>query len=154
MLEHAAVFSLIGVEMQTKALLSEQHVSQMLSTAKDLAHRRNWPVAICVVDDGGHPLGLLRLDNTAPIAGYIATEKARTAALGRRDSKVYEDMINGGRQAFISAPNLKGMLEGGVAIWYEGHCIGAIGVSGAKAEEDAELARLVVDALFPARRGS
>lgn len=134
--------------MQTKALLSEQNVSQMLSVAKDLAHRRNWPVAICVVDDGGHPLGLLRLDHTAPIAGYIATEKARTAALGRRDSKVYEDMINGGRQAFLSAPNLQGMLEGGVAIWHEGHCIGAVGVSGVKAEQDAELARSVVDALL------
>lgn len=134
--------------MQTKALLSEQNVSQILSAAKDLAHRRNWPVAICVVDDGGHPLGLLRLDHTAPIAGYIATEKARTAALGRRDSKVYEDMINGGRQAFLSAPNLQGMLEGGVAIWHDGHCIGAIGVSGVKAEQDAELARLVVDALL------
>ena len=134
--------------MQTKALLSEQNVSQMLSAAKDLAHRRNWPVAICVVDDGGHPLGLLRLDHTAPIAGYIATEKARTAALGRRDSKVYEDMINGGRQAFLSAPNLQGMLEGGVAIWHEGHCIGAVGVSGVKAEQDAELAGLAVDALL------
>lgn len=85
-------------------------------------------MAICVVDDGGHPLGLLRLDHTAPIVGYIAMEKARTAALGRRDSKVYEDMINGGRQAFLSAPNLHGM----VAIWHEGHCIGAIGVSGVR----------------------
>ncbi|RBH59011.1 MULTISPECIES: heme-binding protein [Pseudomonas] len=136
--------------MQTKALLSEQQVSQMLSVAKDLAQSRNWPVAIAIVDDGGHPLGLLRLDHTAPIAGYIAMEKARTAALGRRDSKVYEDMINGGRQAFLSAPNLQGMLEGGVAIWHAGHCIGAIGVSGVKAEQDAELARLVIDTLLSA----
>lgn len=134
--------------MQTKALLSEKDVSLMLSAAKSQAHSRNWPVAISIVDDGGHPLGLLRLDHTAPIAGYIATEKARTAALGRRDSKAYEDMINGGRQAFLSAPNLQGMLEGGVAIWHEGHCIGAIGVSGVKAEQDAELARWVVDALL------
>ena len=56
-------------------------------------------------------------------------------------------MINGGSQAFLSAPNLHGMLEGGVAIWHEGHCIGAIGVSGVKAEQDAELARLAVDAM-------
>jgi len=134
--------------MQTKVVLSEQQVSQMLSAARDLAQERNWPVAICVVDDGGHPLGLLRLDHTAPIAGYIAMEKARTAALGRRDSKVYEDMINGGRQAFLSAPNLQGMLEGGVVIWHAGHCMGAIGVSGVKAEQDAELARWVVDAML------
>ena len=134
--------------MQSKAFLNEHNVTQMLSTAKDLAQARHWAVAICVVDDGGHPLGMLRLDNAAPIAGYIAMEKARTAALGRRDSKAYEDMINGGRQAFLSAPNLHGMLEGGVAIWHQGHCIGAVGVSGVKAEQDAELARLAVAALF------
>lgn len=134
--------------MNTKAFLSEHEVSRLLSTARQLANERGWAVAIAVVDDGGHPLGLLRLDDTAPIAGYIASEKARTAALGRRDSKAYEDMINGGRQAFLSAPNLQGMLEGGVAIWHDGHCVGAVGVSGVKAEQDAELARLAVDHLL------
>ncbi|WP_460124852.1 heme-binding protein [Pseudomonas sp. S2_C03] len=134
--------------MQTKAILSESEISLLLTTAKQLANERNWAVAIAVVDDGGHPLGLLRLDGAAPISGYIATEKARTAALGRRDSKVYEDMINGGRAAFLSAPNLQGMLEGGIAIWHDGHCIGAVGVSGVKAEQDAELARLAVEQLL------
>ena len=134
--------------MQTKAILSESEISLLLTTAKQLANERNWAVAIAVVDDGGHPLGLQRLDGAAPISGYIATEKARTAALGRRDSKVYEDMINGGRAAFLSAPNLQGMLEGGIAIWHDGHCIGAVGVSGVKAEQDAELARLAVEQLL------
>ncbi|WP_460141722.1 heme-binding protein [Pseudomonas sp. S2_E01] len=134
--------------MQTKAILSESEISLLLTTAKQLASERNWAVAIAVVDDGGHPLGLLRLDGAAPISGYIATEKARTAALGRRDSKVYEDMIDGGRAAFLSAPNLQGMLEGGIAIWHDGHCIGAVGVSGVKAEQDAELARLAVEQLL------
>ena len=134
--------------MQTKAILSESEISLLLTTAKKLANERTWAVAIAVVDDGGHPLGLLRLDGAAPISGYIATEKARTAALGRRDSKVYEDMINGGRAAFLSAPNLQGMLEGGIAIWHDGHCIGAVGVSGVKAEQDAELARLAVEQLL------
>jgi len=134
--------------MQTKAILSESEISLLLTTAKKLANERTWAVAIAVVDDGGHPLGLLRLDGAAPISGYIAIEKARTAALGRRDSKVYEDMINGGRAAFLSAPNLQGMLEGGIAIWHDGHCIGAVGVSGVKAEQDAELARLAVEQLL------
>jgi glc operon protein GlcG len=129
--------------MHTKAFL-------LLATARELAQANHWAVAIAVVDDGGHPLGLLRLDGAAPIAGYIASEKARTAALGRRDSKAYEDMINAGRQAFLSAPNLHGMLEGGVAIWHEGHCIGAVGVSGVKAEQDAQVARLAIEALLRA----
>ena len=136
--------------MHTKAFLSEHEVSHLLATARELAQANHWAVAIAVVDDGGHPLGLLRLDGAAPIAGYIASEKARTAALGRRDSKAYEDMINAGRQSFLSAPNLQGMLEGGVAIWHEGHCIGAVGVSGVKAEQDAQVARLAIEALLRA----
>lgn len=132
--------------MKTKAVLTEQDVAQLLATAKALAHQRQWAVSIAVVDDGGHPLGLLRLDGASPLSAYIATEKARTAAMGRRDSKLFEDMINAGRFAFLSAPHLQGMLEGGVPIRYDGQCIGAIGVSGVKAEQDAELARMAIEA--------
>jgi glc operon protein GlcG len=93
---------------------------------------------------------MLRLDDASPLSAYIATEKARTAAMGRRDSKIFEDMINGGRYAFLSAPHLQGMLEGGVTIRHDGQCIGAIGVSGVKAEQDAELARMAIEAVLPA----
>ncbi|MBK5540337.1 heme-binding protein [Pseudomonas sp. TH05] len=133
--------------MRNKPVLSQPDVTQMLLAAEHAARERGWAVSIAVVDDGGHPLGLLRLDDAAPISAYIATEKARTAALGRRDSGAYEQMINGGRQAFLSAPLLQGMLEGGVPILHLGQCIGAIGVSGVRPEQDAELARLAVAAL-------
>lgn len=135
--------------MKTRTVLAEQDVAQLLAAARKLAHQRQWAVSVCVVDDGGHPLGLLRLDDASPLSAYIATEKARTAAMGRRDSKFYEDMINGGRLAFLSAPHVEGMLEGGVVIHHEGRCVGAIGVSGVKAEQDAELARLAVEAVLP-----
>jgi len=98
-------------------------------------------VAIAAVDDGGHPLALIRLDGAAPASAYIAQEKARTAALGRRESKVYEDMINGGRPAFLSAP-LAGTLEGGVPVIVGGHVVGAVGVSGVKSDQDAQIARV------------
>lgn len=133
--------------MRNKPVLSQPDVTHMLLAAEHAARERGWAVSIAVVDDGGHPLGLLRLDDAAPISAYIATEKARTAALGRRDSGAYEQMINGGRQAFLSAPLLQGMLEGGVPILHLGQCIGAIGVSGVRPEQDAELARLAVAAL-------
>lgn len=133
--------------MRNKPVLSQPDVTQMLLAAEHAARERGWAVSIAVVDDGGHPLGLLRLDDAAPISAYIATEKARTAALGRRDSGAYEQMINGGRQAFLSAPLLQGMLEGGVPILHLGQCIGAIGVSGVRPEQDAELARLAVAVL-------
>ena len=78
---------------------------------------------------------------TPVISADIAAAKARTAALGRRETKAYEDMINQGRTAFLSAPVLQGMLEGGVPVMVEGHCLGAIGVSGVKSSEDAQVAR-------------
>jgi glc operon protein GlcG len=127
--------------MQTKAVLSLRETGNILDAAQKLAESRGWAVTIAVADDGGHLLGLRRLDGCAPIAAYVAPEKARTAALGRKDSQVFEEMINGGRNAFLSAPLLQGMLTGGVPIVHEGQVIGAVGVSGVKPNEDAEVAR-------------
>jgi len=99
------------------------------------------------VDDGGHLLWLQRLDGAAPISADIAPAKARTAALGRRASKVYEDMINNGRMSFITAPTLSGMLEGGVPIMAGDQCVGAVGVSGVKSSEDVQIAQAGIAAL-------
>jgi uncharacterized protein GlcG (DUF336 family) len=99
------------------------------------------------VDDGGHLLALQRLDGAPAISSYIAPAKANTAALGRRESKVYEDVINGGRISFLSAPEIKGMLEGGVPIVKDGQVIGAVGVSGVKSNEDAQIAKVGIAAL-------
>ena len=126
--------------MHHKAVLSQNEVAQILQAARSEAQQQGWAVAIAVVDDGGHPLALERLDGCAPIGAYIATEKARTSALGRRESKGYEEMVNGGRHAFLSAPLLTS-LEGGVPIIVEGQVIGAVGVSGVKAEQDAQVAK-------------
>ena len=126
--------------MQTKAVLSQKEVGKILAAARSEAQHNKWAVTIAIVDDGGHPLALERLDGCPPISAYIATEKARTSALGRRDSKGYEEMVNGGRYAFLSAPLLTS-LEGGVPIIVGGHVIGAVGGSGVKAEHDAQVAR-------------
>ena len=106
-----------------------------------------WVVTIAIVDDGGHLLWLQRLDGAAPISSHIAPAKARTAALGRRESRVYEEMINQGRMSFLSAPLLEGMLEGGVPVMVNGQCVGAVGVSGVKSNEDAQIARAGIAAL-------
>ncbi|MNS92720.1 hypothetical protein D3C72_1268640 [compost metagenome] len=126
--------------MNRKAVLSQTEVSQILAAARTEAQSNQWAVTIVVVDDGGHPLALERLDGCAPGSAYIATEKARTSALGRRESKFYEDMVNGGRHAFLSAPLLTS-LEGGMPIVFDGQVIGAVGVSGVKAEQDAQVAK-------------
>jgi glc operon protein GlcG len=126
--------------MHTKAVLSRSEVSRILAAARAEAEANQWNVTIAVVDDGGHPLALERHDGCAPIGAYIATEKARTAAIGRRESKGYEDMVNGGRSAFLSAPLLTS-LEGGVPVLVDGQVVGAVGVSGVRADQDAQIAR-------------
>lgn len=133
--------------MNTRPALDAADAKVIGEAAQAEARRNEWAVSIAVVDDGGHLLWLQRLDGAAPISSYVCQEKARTAALGRRESRIYEEMINGGRVSFLSAPRLEGMLEGGVPIVVDGHCIGAVGVSGVKSSDDARIARAGIAAL-------
>jgi uncharacterized protein GlcG (DUF336 family) len=132
--------------MKTKPLLTLEDAKRMAAAAEAEALGHHWNVVIAICDDGGHLMLLHRLDGVAPISSTIAPAKARAAALGKRETKLYEDMINQGRTAFLSAP-LDGMLEGGVPIVVDGHVVGAIGVSGVKSNEDAQIARAGVAAL-------
>ena len=127
--------------MQTKPYLGVSDVKRIAAAAETEALANQWAVTIAIVDDGGHLLWLQRLDGAAPVSSHIAPSKARTAALGRRESKVYEDVINQGRVSFLSAPTIDGLLEGGVPILVAGHCVGAVGVSGVKSTEDAQIAK-------------
>ncbi|MGB6105099.1 MAG: heme-binding protein [Pusillimonas sp.] len=133
--------------MKTKPVLSLADVKAILAAAEQHAIEQKWAVSISVVDDGGHLLGMVRLDGAAPISAQISPAKARTAALGQRESKTYEDTINQGRTAFLSVPSLEGMLEGGVPVLVEGQVVGAVGVSGVKSSEDVEIARAGIAAL-------
>ena len=127
--------------MENKPYLTLADVKRIAAAAEAEALAQEWPVTIAIVDDGGHLLWLQRLDGAAPVSSHIAPAKARTAALGRRESRVYEEMINQGRASFLSAPALEGMLEGGVPILVGGQCLGAVGVSGVKSSEDAQVAK-------------
>ena len=135
--------------MKHKPVLTRDDVVRILDHARAAAQANHWAMTIAIVDDGGHPLALERMDGAAPVSAYIATEKARTAALGRRPSAAYEEMINGGRTAFLSAP-LTAMLGGGVPIVVEGQVIGAVGVSGAKPDEDVQVANAGIAGLVTA----
>ncbi|HVE52761.1 MAG TPA: heme-binding protein [Ramlibacter sp.] len=133
--------------MKTKHTLELADVKAIAAAAEAEAVAHQWAVSIAVVDDGGHLLWLQRLDGAAAISAQIAPAKARTAAMGRRESRLYEEMINGGRVSFLSAPGLEGLLEGGVPILKDGQCLGAVGVSGVKSTEDAQIARAGIGAL-------
>jgi glc operon protein GlcG len=133
--------------MQSKPYLSLQDIKKIATAAEAEAVANNWAVTIAICDDGGHLLWLQRLDGAAPLSSHIAPAKARTSALGRRESKIYEDMINNGRVSFLSAPEVDGLLEGGVNIVVDGHTVGAVGVSGVKSSEDAQIAKAGIAAL-------
>lgn len=125
--------------MHSKSVIGQAEVARVLSAARQQALAQQWSVSIAVVDDGGHPLALERLDGCAPASAYIAMEKARSAALGRRETRDYEEMVNAGRTAFVTAPLLTS-LEGGVPLQVDGQVVGAIGVSGVKPGQDAQVA--------------
>lgn len=133
--------------MKNKFTLESDDIKAVAKAAEAEAIQHNWAVCIAIVDDGGHLLWLQRLDGAAPISAHIAPAKAHTAALGRRETKIYEDIINGGRYSFMTAPLIEGMLEGGVPIIKDGQVIGAVGVSGVKSTEDAQIAKAGLAAL-------
>jgi len=133
--------------MKTKYFLESKDIQAIASAAMAEAIKNEWAVTIAIVDEGGHLLWLHRLDGAAPISAHIAPAKAQTAALGRRETKIYEDIINNGRLSFLSAPVIHGMLEGGVPIIKDGAVIGAVGVSGVKSIEDAQIAKAGIAAI-------
>jgi glc operon protein GlcG len=143
-----AFFKLSALKtMKTQATLELSDVKAIAAAAEAEAIKNNWAVSIAIVDAGGHLLHFVRLDGAAPVSSHIAPAKANTAALGRRETKGYEDVINGGRTSFLSAPTIKGMLEGGVPIMKDGFCLGAVGVSGVKSNEDAQIAKAGIAAI-------
>ena len=133
--------------MKTKHVLEMADVKAIAAAAEAEALQNQWAVTIAIVDDGGHLLWLQRLDGASALLSHIAPAKARTAALSRRESKLFEEVINGGRMAFLSAPAVDGPIEGGVPILKDGQCLGAVGVSGVKSSEDAQIARAGIAAL-------
>jgi uncharacterized protein GlcG (DUF336 family) len=133
--------------MRTKKALTLDDARKIAAAAETEAIGNNWPVCIAVVDDGAHLLYFQRLDGAQLASIDIALAKARSALLGKRATKVYEDMISGGRHAALSMPGIT-FLEGGVPIIVDGEPVGAVGVSGVKSSQDAQIAQAGIDALF------
>ncbi len=133
--------------MKSTHLLELADVKAIAAAAEAEALKNKWAVTIAIVDAGGHLLWLQRLDGAAPVSAHIAPAKAHTSALGQRESRIYEEVINGGRISFLSAPDIRGMREGGVPIMKDGTCLGAVGVSGVKSNEDAQIAKAGIAAL-------
>ncbi len=127
--------------MKSKQYLTLSDARIIAAACEAEALRQRWTVSIAIVDDGGHLIWLQRLDSAPLTSMNIAAGKAHTSALGRRPSKAYEEVVAGNRNSFLSAPGNLTMLEGGEPIIIDGECVGAVGVSGVKSNEDAQIAR-------------
>jgi glc operon protein GlcG len=137
-------------ELPVKKELTLQVANQLADAAQAEAEKRNATVVITVVDDGGYPIVLRRLDNTQVASVQVGIDKARTAAIYRRPSKDFEEQVKNGR---VSALALAGgvPLQGGLPIKVDGVVIGAISASGNTPQEDEEIAAAGLAALEVAR---
>jgi uncharacterized protein GlcG (DUF336 family) len=133
--------------MKTKHYLTVEDCRKILAAAQAEAEKNQWAVCIAIVDDGGHLLTFQRLDGCAVASVAIAQGKARSAALRRRPTKNDEDMVNNGRTSALSMPGIV-FLEGGVPIIVDGETIAAVGVSGVKSVEDAQIAQAGINAIL------
>jgi glc operon protein GlcG len=129
----------LQAELPTKKVLTLGVAKKLVAAAEAEAKKRGATVVIAVVDDGGQLILLERLDDTQVASVEVAMGKARTAAIFRRPSKVFEDQVKNGRVAALALPGAT-PLQGGIPITVEGKVIGAIGASGNSPQEDEEIA--------------
>ena len=124
--------------MRQKPVLTATDVQQMAAACRSEAEKNKWNVTVAIVDDAGFLLYLERPEGAGPMTAEVATAKARTAAITRRPTKTWEDLIKD-RPAMMKFPdNLP--IQGGVPIMYQNECVGAIGVSGVQSHEDEQIA--------------
>jgi uncharacterized protein GlcG (DUF336 family) len=131
--------------MKPRQALTLDDCRRISAAAEAEAVKNSWNVAIAILDDGGHLLHLVRMDGATPANAEIAIQKARTSALTRRSSKMWEDRIAGGRLSMLSMPVLP--VQGGLPIMADGVCIGGIGASGVQSHEDEQICQAGIEAL-------
>jgi glc operon protein GlcG len=133
--------------MKTRPVLTLEDCQTISAAAQAEARKNNWNVAIAILDDGGHLLHLVRMDGATPANATIAVEKGRTAAISRRSSAKWEEMVKGGRTVMLKMPGIL-PVQGGMPIVADGTCVGAVGVSGVQSHEDEQIAQAGIDALL------
>ena len=133
--------------MKTRPLLTLEDCLKISAAAEAEARKNNWIVAIAILDDGGHLLHFARMDGASPANAAIAIDKARTAAISRRSSGRWEQLITDGRTGMLNMPGIL-PVQGGMPIVADGICIGAVGVSGVQSQQDEQIAQAGIDALL------
>jgi len=137
----------MALTLPVRKTLTLEAARVAMSACEDEARRGGWRVVIAVVDDGGHPILLQRLDGAQISSVDTAVNKARAAVAWKRPTRLLEESVNNGRYAFLSIHQGMALLQGGVPVEIEGQVLGAVGVSGVKASDDEVIALAGVNAL-------
>ena len=135
------------LQLPAKKCLTLEAARLAMSACEAEAARGGWRVVIAVVDDGGHPILLQRLDGAQLSSIDTAVAKARAAVAWKRPTRLLEESVNNGRYAFLSISQGMALLQGGVPVEIDSQVLGAIGVSGVKASDDEVIALAGVNAL-------
>lgn len=134
--------------VSTKICLTLEDAKIIGAAAEKEALLNEWPVVIAIVDEGGQLIYLQRLDNTQFGSVEVAIKKAQSAIAFRRPTKVLEEQINQGHLRYLGLPGAI-PIEGGLPIAIEGQFLGAVGVSGVRSHQDAQIAQAGINALIP-----
>ena len=132
--------------MKTRPLLTQEDCLKIHAAAEAEARKNNWIVAIAILDDGGHLLHFSRMDGATPANAAIALEKGRTAAISRRSSGRWQEIVKGGRTEMLKMPGIL-PVQGGLPIMVDGVCVGGIGASGVQSHEDEQIVAAGIKAL-------
>ena len=130
-----------------KLILTLDDAKKIAAGAEAEAKRNGWPVVIAIVDDGGHLLHLQRLDGAQYGSIQVAIEKARAAIAFRRPTKIWEENIAEGHLRYLNLPGTL-PIEGGLPVTVDNQFTGAVGVSGVRSHQDAQIAQAGIDALL------
>jgi uncharacterized protein GlcG (DUF336 family) len=138
--------------LATKKSLTLAAAKRIADAAEQEALKNKWNVVMAIVDDGGHLIYLQRMDNTQLASVDVAVQKAKGAAMFKRNTKALEEIVLGGRTVMMT---LKGVVpvEGGVLLEVDGQTVGAIGVSGVTSPQDGQIAKAGADELAKIAKG-
>ena len=131
--------------MKTRPALTLEDCLKIHAAAEAEARKNSWNVAIAILDDGGHLLHFARMDGATPANAGIAIEKGRTAAISRRSSARWQEIVKS-RTEMLKMPGIL-PVQGGLPIMVDGACVGGIGASGVQSHEDEQIVGAGIKAL-------
>ncbi|MDB4908228.1 MAG: hypothetical protein JWO05_3012 [Gemmatimonadetes bacterium] len=137
-----------SAQVRDTKVITAEAAQRILVGAQAEARRNGWNMSCAVVDPSGELIAFIRMDDASPGSIDISRAKARTAARFKRETKLLEDAVAGGRNALLSFEGVV-LVEGGVPVVINGGIVGAVGCSGGTSPQDAQVAKAGIASLTP-----